>query len=696
MATGTIYLDVDDEITSAAARIRGSEATKVALVVPYGSRIATSRMNFRLLAREAVVNNRRLSIVAADAATRALAASAGLPVFANVAEYDAAAPGGGAGGGGGESPAGAGADEHSGAAGAGANAAASAAAAAAAASSAGAAAGVASGLEASETVVIPPAEVAAPSKRRSRKAAQPVSDETQAIELPFGPAERSGTAVAAAGAGAVAAAATPASTAATTPAATPASTAPTPASAGATPDARPRDRSAGPMARPIGPTTTRVSAGSRVTTRRVPTLPPLTLPRVGGSAVVIGAALVLMLIVAGVAAFVFLPSAEITVTPRSEPIGPISLVVRADPEATAVDPEAAVVPADRVEVPVEVTDTFTTAGRRIEETKAAGSVTFSNLDFTSSNTIPAGSVVSTQSGVRFALERSVTVARAKLVGLQIVPTEADAPVTAVKAGTAGNVEPNTILVIPADEDPLTLKVRNRAATTGGTHEEFPQVSQADIDAALKALAPKLTESFQTAVEGGEGAPQGATPFPETAVLGDATPTVDAATLLGQEVATFDLGLRATGTVIAVDDTPVESIAETRLLANVGSDHRLVDGSIDIVPGEPTVENGQVSFPVTARAERVPLLDPADLLARVKGQTVDQAKATLAPFGEVEIRTWPEWVTTITGIDSRVSLVVAGQTDAAPGASGAPSSSAEPASSASPSGSASSAAAPAAS
>ncbi|MFL5750711.1 MAG: hypothetical protein ACJ767_08885, partial [Chloroflexota bacterium] len=69
MATGTVYLDVDDEITSAAARIRDSEATKVALVVPYGSRISTSRMNFRLLSREAIVNNRRLSVVASDPAT---------------------------------------------------------------------------------------------------------------------------------------------------------------------------------------------------------------------------------------------------------------------------------------------------------------------------------------------------------------------------------------------------------------------------------------------------------------------------------------------------------------------------------------------------------------------------------------------------------------------------------------------------
>ena len=49
---------------------------------PFGSRVATSRINFRLLAREAQANGRRLDIVAPDASARALAASAGLPVFA--------------------------------------------------------------------------------------------------------------------------------------------------------------------------------------------------------------------------------------------------------------------------------------------------------------------------------------------------------------------------------------------------------------------------------------------------------------------------------------------------------------------------------------------------------------------------------------------------------------------------------------
>ena len=92
MATpvGLIYLDVDDEITSAANRIRNVEEMRVALVLPAGSRLATSRINFRLLAREAQAHAHDLFIVAPEAATRALAASAGLAVYSTVRELEEA------------------------------------------------------------------------------------------------------------------------------------------------------------------------------------------------------------------------------------------------------------------------------------------------------------------------------------------------------------------------------------------------------------------------------------------------------------------------------------------------------------------------------------------------------------------------------------------------------------------------------
>jgi hypothetical protein len=87
-----VYLDVDDEITSAAARIRALEDERIALVLPLGSRLATSRINFRLLAREAEARGKRIEVITNDASARALAASAGLPTHLSVAAFEAPPP----------------------------------------------------------------------------------------------------------------------------------------------------------------------------------------------------------------------------------------------------------------------------------------------------------------------------------------------------------------------------------------------------------------------------------------------------------------------------------------------------------------------------------------------------------------------------------------------------------------------------
>ena len=84
------YLDVDDEVTSAAARIRDASDTRIALVLQGGARVATSRINFRLLAGEAKRRNKKLAIVTADATVQSVARSAGLPVFGTVGEYERA------------------------------------------------------------------------------------------------------------------------------------------------------------------------------------------------------------------------------------------------------------------------------------------------------------------------------------------------------------------------------------------------------------------------------------------------------------------------------------------------------------------------------------------------------------------------------------------------------------------------------
>lgn len=83
------YLDDEAEITDAVARLRAAEDHLVVLVVPPGSRIATGRINFRLLAREASARDLRLAIASPDEQVRSLAGAAG--VLARASAEDALA-----------------------------------------------------------------------------------------------------------------------------------------------------------------------------------------------------------------------------------------------------------------------------------------------------------------------------------------------------------------------------------------------------------------------------------------------------------------------------------------------------------------------------------------------------------------------------------------------------------------------------
>ena len=576
MAT-IVYLDVEDEITSAATRIRNAPETRVGLVLPMGSRLATSRINFRLLAREAMVNGRRLDLIAPDASARALAASAGLPVFASVAEYEDALEG--------PAP--------------------DAATTATAASAAGA-----------EPEQTPP--TTRPGGRGGNADTKPVPVPVPASEARDTPSMREEP-----GAG----------------------------------------RRGGPRV---------------IHARRLPRIRPAALAGFGVLAVA--------LLVAGVAAYVFLPSADITVTPRIEPIGPISLTVRADPATTDVDAENGVIPAVTLDVPVESSGDFPATGKRVEETQATGGVRWTNCDPTKSYTIPSGTTVRTASGIAFTTDEAMFLPVAPPTGTpgQYTCQTSEVGITASKKGTDGNVAAGAIKVMPAKYNTTVLSVTNPNPTSGGTHQEFLRVSQADVDAAVEQVRKDIDAQFATALSDGAGAPEGTTVFPDTATLGDPVTAVDPATLVGKEVDSFTIAMTATGHVLAVDSSPVEAIAEARLASSISSGYQLVDGSTQVTVGDGTVVGGVVQFPVEGSAKQVRPIDAAALKQQVLGLGRAEAMDRLRPYGAVEITLWPDWVSAVPSIDQRVTLTVETPVDETPAPTTPPSSAPEP-SDAAPSG-----------
>ncbi|MCJ7711812.1 MAG: baseplate J/gp47 family protein, partial [Chloroflexi bacterium] len=286
-----------------------------------------------------------------------------------------------------------------------------------------------------------------------------------------------------------------------------------------------------------------------------------------------------------------------------------------------------------------------------------------------SYTIPKGTIVKTSDGTAFLTAEQVLLSVAALSGtppnLTVQCTTNDVDVTAVEAGEDGNVAAGAIKVVPARYNRKVISVSNRAATTGGTRTEFARVAQKDVDAALVALEAELETEVAADLQDPDLAPPGTTIFPETALAGEPTPTVDPATLVGQEVETFTLGLTATGTVLAVDESPIEAIAEAQLAADVDDGYALVEGSTRVEVGEGTVTEGLVDFPVIGSARQVRPIDAAALELAVLGLTKAEAEAALAPYGEAVVVLWPGWVTAVPTLHQRVRLVVAEPVDVTP-------------------------------
>jgi hypothetical protein len=372
----------------------------------------------------------------------------------------------------------------------------------------------------------------------------------------------------------------------------------------------------------------------------------------------VGVALVLFLVIGAWAAIVVLPSATISVAPRSADAGPIELTIEARTDVTAPDATGLVIPARRFTFDVAASAAFPATGVKITETKATGNVTFSSYDTSRANRIDAGAIVRTESGLEFAVLADVTLPPATVeFPFTIIPSTSTVGIEAVEAGPEGNVNNNTIIGVPRGENKNLLQVTNKAATSGGERGESPQVSQADVDAALLALQDGLVAALDETIADPPGMPVGTRLFAQTALITESAPTVDPASLVGSETAEFELGLTGSGSVLGVDPAPLEAVAEARLAARIPEGWQVADGSLDVVIGEPSVFGDVATFPVTVRATQVRIVDRALILAGSQGLVLAEARARLEAYGDVEITLWPDWVTNVPTDASKVTVTI---------------------------------------
>lgn len=173
-----------------------------------------------------------------------------------------------------------------------------------------------------------------------------------------------------------------------------------------------------------------------------------------------------------VAAYLFIPSASITIYPDGRTVTESFSVIAATTQ-DEIDAQGMRVPAEFVEVPVVMNMAVQTTGRvPVGDAFARGTAVFTNKT-ANAVTIPKETRLATNGGLVFA-----TQTEAILNGGTDQTVRVD--IQAVRAGTRGNAGVNTVTVV---EGPLqnSVSVTNPAAMAGGTDKEAQGVASEDVD-----------------------------------------------------------------------------------------------------------------------------------------------------------------------------------------------------------------------
>ena len=611
------YLDVDDEITDAVARLRHVDDARFILVLPPGSRVATSRINFRLLAKEGQERAVTVALVSGDAGVRSLAISAGMPAYGSVQEAEASLPSEP-----GPEP--------------------------------GAESATAQGTRPAprDTSATAAEPMAAQARRAATAPSQPeppprptpdgAPHASRAIDAPGGVRSGSqgirtgGSARPAAGTGirsdteqtrilprsSVSGLTTHArSSVATTPPA--GSDSPGWFDAHGPAPAKPRSRSRG------------LSLGGLVV-------------RVG----------VLVALLAGAlyVAYLTLPNVSITIEPLTEVAGPITVEIVADRSVTVADPVAGVVPAAVVDIPLSATDDFPATGTRVEETRAGGRVVLTSKNTVADVVVTAATRISTASGVLFETLENVTVPQADFDSS--APGRAVVRVRAVRPGPSGNVAAGTITRLPAAYADQLVEATNPNGTSGGERREVAIVTQNDYDDALEVLEQRLDDQLALEAEDPTIAPSGLVAFPETAAREVVTTEPTAGRLVDEAVETFTLSAESVGTILAVDEAQVAEMAAARLAESVPADARLFPESVSTDLGDvDVIGDGRIAYAASVTGEQYVPPDQGRLVSAIQGRSIDEARVILEAYGTVRITPWPDFVGSVPDDPRRINLTV---------------------------------------
>lgn len=380
-------------------------------------------------------------------------------------------------------------------------------------------------------------------------------------------------------------------------------------------------------------------------------LPKLTPMRVGHKERFILAGLFALILVAvGIAGFIFLPSATITLSLETAPL----LVDQKLTVRSANTENADIIPGSAFSRDINVTATIPVTSREVVGAKATGTVEIVNRT-TQDQKIKEHSRLVTKDGTLFYMQKWALLPAAS----QGSVTRATVTVEADKAGAEGNIQPQRLDFAGLDKSAQPLLYAEAVKSlTGGSGEEVAVVKDADIESAKKSAGDMAKSQAEQDIRA--QLPKGWTILEESWDEKPIEFNTDA--IIDSRQPSISFTAKVNVKVMGFEDAKFQKSLSDALSAKLDKDYMLFPGPISFTKSVDTIDwdKGETTLAVRVTHKTVPTFSIDALKDKLSG--LAQTEATqylqgLKGVKTVQIDLWPFWVHTIPSINNRVNVII---------------------------------------
>jgi hypothetical protein len=299
------------------------------------------------------------------------------------------------------------------------------------------------------------------------------------------------------------------------------------------------------------------------------------------------------------------------------------------------NPTQNLIAAESVETIEEGSVSTTTTGKKEIGEKAKGSVTLYSR-ISQSKTFSSGTVITGPNGLKFSLDKDVTVASSS-GDASASPATANVAVTATTIGKESNLPSGSKFTITGfNEGDVVAK--NSDAFSGGSKKDITIVSKADTAKLLDELPKKLTDTAKEALAGKVSGTKELLPvFLQTGIE---KKTFDKD--VGEEATTVNLTGSVAFTSAAYDKKELQAYALSQLSEDT---NKLTPAkeSISYSIADVSDKDGDISATMHIKGYLLPKIEKETIQETIAGSSFDDATKTLTALPQVrrvEIQLFP--------------------------------------------------------